>query len=278
MSGVRKIPEATRARQALASDPRVSAWVSANAGSGKTHVLAQRVIRLLLARCEPGRILCLTFTKAAAANMAERVFQTLSKWTALDDEALCDAIEATGAARPREQKDVDFARKLFARAVETPGGLKIQTIHAFCERVLHAAPFEANVAAGFTVVEEVEQQQLSARARRESLHAAERDPELGAALARVAGDAGLVFDKLFDEAFSRRALFRAGNSKRLARRARPRAGRDARNIVQGHAGRRDRAEAMAGFCRLSVRRYGDRRQKRRGFLRCFRSLPCWPPR
>ena len=215
MSGVRKIPEATRARQALASDPRVSAWVSANAGSGKTHVLAQRVIRLLLARCEPGRILCLTFTKAAAANMAERVFQTLSKWTALDDEALCDAIEATGAARPREQKDVDFARKLFARAVETPGGLKIQTIHAFCERVLHAAPFEANVAAGFTVVEEVEQQQLSARARRENSHAAERDPELGAALARVAGDAGLVFDKLFDEAFSRRALFRAGTPNAL---------------------------------------------------------------
>ncbi len=90
--------------------------------------------------------------------------------------------------------------------------------------MLHAAPFEANVAAGFTVVEEVEQQQLIARARREIFHAAERDRELGAALARVAEDAGLVFDKLFDEALSRRALFRAGNSGRLARRARPRAG------------------------------------------------------
>ncbi len=88
MSRAPAIPENTRARQALASDPRNSAWVSANAGSGKTHVLAQRVIRLLLAGCAPGRILCLTFTKAAAANMAERVFQTLSKWTALDDEAL----------------------------------------------------------------------------------------------------------------------------------------------------------------------------------------------
>ena len=215
MSGVRKIPETTRARQALASDPRVSAWVSANAGSGKTHVLAQRVIRLLLTGCAPGRILCLTFTKAAAANMAERVFQNLSQWTALDDEALGDAIQATGAERPREKKDLDFARKLFARAVETPGGLKIQTIHAFCERVLHAAPFEANVAAGFTVIEEVEQQQLIARARRETLHAAEHDRELGAALARVAEDAGLVFDKLFDEALSRRALFRAGTPDAL---------------------------------------------------------------
>ncbi len=211
MSGVRKIPEATRARQALASDPGVSAWVSANAGSGKTHVLAQRVIRLLLARCGPGRILCLTFTKAAAANMAERVFQTLAQWTALDDEALGDAIEDTGAARPRAKEDLDFARKLFARAVETPGGLKIQTIHAFCERVLHAAPFEANVAAGFTVVEDIEQRQLIARARRETLHAAERDPELGAALARVAEDAGLVFDQLFNEALSQRGLFRLGD-------------------------------------------------------------------
>ncbi|WP_298353593.1 double-strand break repair helicase AddA [Rhodoblastus sp.] len=215
MSGARKIPETTRARQALASDPRVSAWVSANAGSGKTHVLAQRVIRLLLARCEPGRILCLTFTKAAAANMAERVFQTLGRWTALDDSALADAIEATGAQRPRAQKDLDFARKLFARAVETPGGLKIQTLHAFCERVLHAAPFEANVAAGFTVVEEVEQQGLIARARRETLHAAEHDSELGAALARVAEDAGLVFDELFNEALSKRGLFRRADPNGL---------------------------------------------------------------
>ncbi|HUO53949.1 MAG TPA: UvrD-helicase domain-containing protein, partial [Rhodoblastus sp.] len=214
-NGARKIPEATRARQALASDPGRSAWVSANAGSGKTHVLAQRVIRLLLERNAPGRILCLTFTKAAAANMAERVFQTLSKWTALDDEALLDAIEATGAVRPRDSRELDFARKLFARAVETPGGLKIQTIHAFCERVLHAAPFEANVAAGFTVIEDVEQQQLIARARQETLRRAEHDPALGVALARVADDAGLVFDALLGEALSRRALLRAGTPDAL---------------------------------------------------------------
>src|SRR6266702_3812153 len=125
---VRAIPPDTLARQAKASDPAVSAWVSANAGSGKTHVLTQRVLRLLLAGCAPGRILCLTFTKAAAANMAERVFQKLSEWTALDDEALAKAIAATGAG---EKPDLNFARKLFARAVETPGGLKIQTLHAF---------------------------------------------------------------------------------------------------------------------------------------------------
>jgi ATP-dependent helicase/nuclease subunit A len=204
----RAIPADTQARQARASDPRASAWVSANAGSGKTHVLAQRVIRLLLGGCEPGRILCLTFTKAAAANMAERVFTTLSRWTALDDEALRDAIAATGAPRPSEQSTLDFARKIFARAVETPGGLKIQTLHAFCERVLHAAPFEANVAAGFVVAEDIEQQQLIARARRDILARAAQDGELCAALARVADDAGMVFDKLLGEALGRRKAFR----------------------------------------------------------------------
>jgi ATP-dependent helicase/nuclease subunit A len=205
----RKIPDATRALQALASDPAVSAWVSANAGSGKTHVLAQRVIRLLLAGFAPGRILCLTFTKAAAANMAERVFRQLADWTSLDDEALADAIEATGEQRPHEKYRLDFARKLFARTVETPGGLKIQTLHAFCERVLHAAPFEANVAAGFSIIEEVGQAQLIARAKQEVLARARHDGKFAVALERIAEDAGLVFAKLLDEALRQRAYFHA---------------------------------------------------------------------
>src|SRR5438067_13817921 len=88
----RPIPEAVLARQREASDPGVSAWVSANAGSGKTYVLAQRVIRLLLGGTDAAKILCLTFTKAAAANMAKTVFDTLAKWTALDDDHLDQAI------------------------------------------------------------------------------------------------------------------------------------------------------------------------------------------
>src|SRR5262250_2347063 len=94
---IRAIPEDLRRLQVEASDPAVSAWVTANAGSGKTHVLAQRVIRLLLSGVPPGRILCITFTKAAAANMANRVFDELRKWTALDDAALNKAIKAIGA-------------------------------------------------------------------------------------------------------------------------------------------------------------------------------------
>src|SRR5882757_7068177 len=96
----RIIPDAVRATQARASDPAASAFVSANAGSGKTHVLVQRVIRLLLDGVPPEKILCITFTKAAAANMAERVFTTLGHWVTLDDEALNNAIREAGVAGP----------------------------------------------------------------------------------------------------------------------------------------------------------------------------------
>ena len=98
------IDAATRKAQADASNPRASAWVSANAGSGKTHVLAQRVIRLLLDGVEPAKILCLTFTKAAAANMANRVFGTLASWTALDDDALGEAIRRIEGRPPSAQR------------------------------------------------------------------------------------------------------------------------------------------------------------------------------
>ena len=134
------IPKDTQEAQRKASDPKLTAWVSANAGSGKTHVLTQRVIRLLLEGVAPSRILCLTFTKAAAANMSLRVFDTLAKWTALDDEALEAEIRATGADFSSES--LAFARRLFARTVETPGGLKIQTIHAFCERLSISSPLK----------------------------------------------------------------------------------------------------------------------------------------
>src|SRR5882757_10266667 len=97
MSKPRVIPDAVTDRQTGASDPDRSAWVAANAGSGKTHVLAQRVIRLLLSGVDPARILCITFTKAAAANMANRVFETLRTWALLDDATLETAMRASGA-------------------------------------------------------------------------------------------------------------------------------------------------------------------------------------
>ncbi|HZN31851.1 MAG TPA: UvrD-helicase domain-containing protein, partial [Xanthobacteraceae bacterium] len=132
---VRIIPETVLRLQIEASDPAVSAWVAANAGSGKTHVLVQRVIRLLLEGVAPEKILCITFTKAAAATMAQRVFDTLSAWTALDDAKLGQAIRAISDLAPDASLRAQ-ARRLFATALETPGGLKVQTIHAFCTRLL----------------------------------------------------------------------------------------------------------------------------------------------
>jgi ATP-dependent helicase/nuclease subunit A len=176
------------ALQRKASDPRGSAWVSANAGCGKTHVLAQRVVRLLIDGAEPSKLLCLTFTKAAAANMAERVFDRLARWTQIDEPALAAELAAMDA--PAAPADLERARKLFARVLETPGGLKIQTLHAFCERVLHLFPFEANVPAGFHPLDEREAAMLREQAQARVFAGAERDAALSAAIARVAQHAG----------------------------------------------------------------------------------------
>lgn len=171
-----EIPAVTKARQALAGDPGKSAWVSANAGSGKTFVLARRVVRLLLAGSEPSRILCLTFTKAAAAEMAARVFDTLGAWTSLDDARLADELQEIEGTRPDAGR-LARARHLFAKALETPGGLKIQTIHAFCEALLHQFPLEANVAGHFTVLDDRISAELLAEARSRVLARAENEPE-----------------------------------------------------------------------------------------------------
>jgi ATP-dependent helicase/nuclease subunit A len=186
MTAARAIPESVRRVQIEASDPDISAFVSANAGSGKTHVLAQRVINLLLRGADPAKILCITFTKAAAANMATRVFETLAEWTALDESALDGRIRLSTGRDPSPAERAR-ARRLFASALETPGGLKVQTIHAFCTRLLHQFPFEANVAARFTVLDDAATAQLLERLTLDVLLQASNDADsaLGRALAEA---------------------------------------------------------------------------------------------
>ncbi len=172
--------------QVRAARPTESSWVSANAGSGKTRVLTDRVARLLLAGTDPARILCLTYTKAAAAEMQTRLFATLGAWAMLDDDALIAALRVLepGATIPPDQ--LARARTLFARALETPGGLKIQTIHAFCEALLRRFPLEAGVSPQFRVLDDRE-----ARALRADVldRFATEDPHGFAAIARsVTGD------------------------------------------------------------------------------------------
>ncbi|MEA2915572.1 MAG: ATP-dependent helicase/nuclease subunit, partial [Bradyrhizobium sp.] len=207
----RQIPPAVRATQARASDPAASAFVSANAGSGKTHVLVQRVIRLMLSGVPPEKILCITFTKSAAANMAERVFSTLGHWVTLDDPALDAAIRDAGIT----QSDTKLrmrARELFACALETPGGLKVQTIHALCTRLLQQFPFEANVPARFAVLDERDQNEMMERANLSVLLDAARDPDsaTGRALRiAMASAADVTFKDVVREACLSRDHFMA---------------------------------------------------------------------
>ena len=211
MKAPRTIPPPVRDAQARASDPAASAFVSANAGSGKTHVLVQRVIRLLLAGVPPEKILCLTFTKAAAANMAERVFKTLGHWVTLDDDALDAAIRDAGITHPTVPLRKS-ARELFASALETPGGLKVQTIHALCTRLLQQFPFEANVPARFTVLDDRDQTEMMERASLAVMLDASRTPESAigrALLAAMANAADVTFKDVVREACLSRDHFMA---------------------------------------------------------------------
>ena len=148
--------DATRT-QNNAANPDHSVWLSANAGSGKTRVLTDRVARHLLRGVDPQNILCLTYTKAAASEMQNRLFATLGAWSMLDDASLKAALAKLDEPAP---DDLALARTLFARAVETPGGLKIQTIHSFCSALLRQFPLEAGVPPQFREIDEAEQSAL----------------------------------------------------------------------------------------------------------------------
>lgn len=188
------VPEETTARQRRASDPTTSAWVSANAGSGKTFVLSRRVIRILLSGSPASRLLCLTFTKAAAATMSNRIFAVLGSWTRMDDATLAAEIAGLEGTTARVSSSrLMRARRLFAEAIEAPGGLKIQTIHAFCESILQQFPLEADLGGNFEVLDDRTGRDLIEAARDRVLieaSAADADPTLKAALATVLAAVG----------------------------------------------------------------------------------------
>lgn len=147
-------------RQVLAATPTASTWVSANAGSGKTRVLTDRVARLLLLGVPPEKVLCLTYTKAAAAEMQNRLFRRLGAWTMLPDADLRTALGELGGTPPKSAQELREARRLFARAIEAPGGLKIQTIHSFASALLRRFPLEAGVPPDFAEMDDRAQAML----------------------------------------------------------------------------------------------------------------------
>ncbi len=210
VAGALTVDDTTR-RQAAAADPDASVWVSANAGSGKTHVLINRVIRLLLSGTDPERILCLTFTKAAASEMSGRLYDRLGEWAVMDEAALAEKLEELEGETPDAAKLLS-ARLLFARAIETPGGLKIQTIHAFCERLLGRFPLEAGVPPHFEILDDRTAAELMAEARDEILieigeeEQAGTETEVSRAFETVSSLVGeFGFDDLFREIVGKRA-------------------------------------------------------------------------
>ncbi len=148
------IRDAATEAQVRAAEPGNSTWVAANAGSGKTRVLTDRVARLLLDGVRPEHILCMTFTKAAATEMQNRLFRRLGAWAMLDDASLGTELQTLGVDGPLTQTFLQEARTLFARAIETPGGLRIQTIHSFCAALLRRFPLEARVSPQFQEMED----------------------------------------------------------------------------------------------------------------------------
>ncbi|MGH1355133.1 MAG: double-strand break repair helicase AddA [Thalassovita sp.] len=193
--------EATQA-QVTAARPGWSTWLSANAGSGKTRVLTDRVARLLLRDVQPQHILCLTYTKAAASEMQNRLFTRLGAWAMLPDDQLRAQLTDLGADGDVDDAALRNARTLFARAIETPGGLKIQTIHSFCSALLRRFPLEAKVSPQFKEMEDRAASLLREEVLREL---AETDPERLAGVAKyvTAGD----FDGLTRDLVMHRAEF-----------------------------------------------------------------------
>jgi ATP-dependent helicase/nuclease subunit A len=207
MTLAQRPPPAPKTEQRRAADPAASVWVGASAGTGKTRVLTERVLRLLLGGTPPEKILCITFTRAAAAEMAERIGATLRRWAVMGEADLQRALFDLAGVRPT-RADERQARRLFARVLDTPGGMKIMTIHAFCQSLLRRFPLEAGLPPHFELMEERQAVELLAGVRDRLFR--DPDPDLAAAIGEVTAKAN-------EEAFAGLMAELARERGRLAR-------------------------------------------------------------
>lgn len=189
--------DAATARQTAATVPDRSVWVAASAGTGKTSVLTRRVLRLLLAGTAPHRILCITYTKAAAAEMEKRLMEDLGKWASQPLPDLIAALTKLAGGTPPQDVELRRARQLFGLVLESPGGLKIQTIHSFCQSVLARFPLEAGLPPHFQAMDEASAEELLLDAREQVLAEARG----GAGLADLGAALQIVADRLNEDSF-----------------------------------------------------------------------------
>jgi len=181
-------------------DPDASVFVSANAGAGKTSLLTNRVLSLLLNGVAPAKILCLTFTNAAAAEMSQRILKSLGKWVMADDETLRAQVSKLVGDNP-SAATLTRARALFAEVLEAPQGVNIQTIHGFSQSLLRRFPLEAGVSPHFSVMDGRSEQEAMGEARlRLFNHAKNHDANLRKSLENLAGKMaeGSFYDLLYE--------------------------------------------------------------------------------
>ncbi len=205
--------------QRAASDPKSSVWVAASAGTGKTKVLTDRVLRLLVAGTLPGRILCLTFTKAAAAEMSNRLFERLAGWAAMEEGKLSAELTRLLGQTPTDY-EVTRARRLFAGVLDAPEGLRIETLHGFAQSILRRFPVEAGVSPTFDVLDDRSAQDLLQRAREQVFQNAEPGSDLDRAI-------GAITDRVSDMKFPELIAAITGNRVKLSRMLRTWGGRTA---------------------------------------------------
>jgi ATP-dependent helicase/nuclease subunit A len=207
------------AEQLRASDPATSAFVAASAGSGKTKLLTDRLLRLMLTGTKPQKILCLTYTKAAAAEMTIRLNRRLGAWVVMKEEKLAADLAALDV--PATAQTLDLARKLFAEVLDLPGGMRIGTIHAFCQSLLRRFPLEAGLSPHFEVADdadaalrlrEAREAVLAEGAHREAIFAlaAETDEQSFAELAGTFAQTSAPLPKAAEIVASLRAALGAG--------------------------------------------------------------------
>src|ERR1700736_3537364 len=184
------------AAQRQAAAPGASAWVSASAGTGKTKVRTDRLLGLMLEGSDPARILCLTFTRAAAAEMANRLNERLADWATLPDDAFVEELRAL-AGRDPDKARLAQARQLFARVLDIPGGVKIATVHAFCQALLRRFPLEADVSPEFAVLDERGAREALLEAAESVIVAAREEADGGGLAEALAVVAGHVAEERF---------------------------------------------------------------------------------
>lgn len=180
--------DALSSEQEIAAEPTHNVWVQANAGTGKTSVLTERLLRILFRdNATNSGILCLTYTNAAAGEMRNRILAALRRWAMADDDELRELLRGVAINQNPNAKDIAHARKIFFKYIDNPEILKIKTIHGFCEEILHRFPTESGLSPSWSLVSDAPQQILLYDAMMRLVNSTDNDERTKVAFDHIIG-------------------------------------------------------------------------------------------